>query len=157
MRKRWMAVGLGLVWGLGGCATAEATKPKPRADCEFSFYETQEPTRSYEVIGEVPLTTNEWMNMAERKALLASTVCAAKADGVILGAPTERKFTSRRNLREYRARLLVFNDKRPAEPEAPPPLQEPPLPPGTIPVPVMLNGLTEEPVGVETRKVAPPP
>lgn len=149
-------LGLG---ALGGCAGAPDRKAEssPPADCDFAFYEAQEPTRPFEVIGEVPLTTNEWMSMDGRKALLARSVCEANADGVILGRPSERKLSGSRPLREYRARLLVFLDK-PRTEAAPAPVEEP-LPPGAVPVPVMLNGLTDDLTGTQKRTVdaAPAP
>jgi hypothetical protein len=134
---------------LGGCAAARAPEVAPPA-CDFAFYETREPPRPYEVIGEVPLTTNEWMNMGERKALLAKSACDAQADAVLLGTPQERKLTSGKRLREYHAKLLVFTDKPRAQ-EEPPSLAQPPVPPGTILVPVMQNGLSDDLVGTQTR------
>ncbi|NOK22971.1 hypothetical protein [Corallococcus carmarthensis] len=152
MRLRW-AVLLGL-GALGGCATARGPEATAALPCTFAFYETQEPSRPYEVIGEVPLTTNEWVNMGERKALLAKSVCGAQADGVILGHPQERKLTSGKRLREYRARLLVFTDTPGRQAAAEPPsLEAPPVPPGTILVPVMQNGLTDDLTGTQTRTV----
>lgn len=160
--KRWaVLLGLGAVVG---CASppvrrtaAVAKGPASPKHCDFEFYEMQAPTRPYEVIGEVPLTTNEWMNMGDRKELLRKTACAADVDAVLLGQPVERTMLSGKRLREYRARLLVFLDKpRAGAVPPPPPLEEPPLPPGTIPVPVMLNGLKEELTGTETREVVVP-